>query len=230
MLNILKFGFVVICLLLTDTTLAHAQTMSNQDYIIRTNNFNSILDTNTVTSKSANIKTKTGPDSSRSHSSFSISISPKIVDFGIISPTNPVIRTVDLSVNSPTAYGYSVLVFENESPLATSSARAISIPDTTCDNGNCSAEIAAEWTNALTYGFGYRCDNITGMDCNQVFSKTNFYRHFSNLTFNDDPQSIMSGIHTGNNKIRISYKINTSVSQPKSVYGNIITYIAVPNY
>jgi hypothetical protein len=170
---------------------------------------------------------------------FSISLSSDIVDFGTLSPTNPIIRTADLNINSKAAYGYSVIVFENE-PLATiSPENKTFIPDTTCDFGACDTQNASEWINILTYGFGYRCDNLIGADCDSSFTSPNSYKHFPDIANNDDPQSIMAGevpyrlvrgIGSKNKSIRISYRVNISVIQPQSIYSNIITYIAIPNF
>jgi hypothetical protein len=246
-LKTIFFLLLVICYLLFVTApTAQAQTMSNENYILRTENFNTISGvtagedykiratagnfSNQSTSEGVNFKVKTGFENIVSELPFSISISSNIIDFGTLSPTNPVIRTVNLTTNSLTAYGYSVLIFENE-PLATvPPASKTFIPDTTCDDGACGTENAAQWTNALTYGLGYRCDNVAGADCNNSFAKPNAYKHFPDLASNDDPQSIMSGIGANNKEINISYKVNISGTQAQGTYNNVITYIGIPNF
>lgn len=210
---------------------AAGQTMSNQNYIIKTEGFNTISgvtavgNLNPAVSEGVNFKVKTGFENLVSIP-FSISLSSNVVDFGSLSPTNPVIRTVDLGINSDAAYGYSVIVFENE-PLKNDKAF---IPDTTCDNGRCDTENAAEWINVLTYGFGYRCDNIIGADCDSSFANPNFYKHFPDIASNDDPQPIMAGIGSNNKETRTSYKVNISGTQAQGDYDNVITYIAIPNF
>ena len=257
--------FVISYLLLVTSPVAQAQTMSNKDYIIKMQGFNTLsgvtagkdynlrstVGDNALTSEGVNFKVKTGFENLAATVPFSISLSSNLVDFGTLSPTNPIIRTVDLSINSLAAYGYSVLVFENEPlttipPTASNSATASKsfIPDTTCDFGACGTENAAAWTNALTYGFGYRCDSLTrlpspggkatggqaGADCDSSFAKTNAYKHFPDIANNDDPLSVMAGVGANNKVTRISYKINISGTQAQGIYSNIITYIAVPNY
>ncbi len=219
---------------------ASGQTMSNQNYIIQTQNINSVTNLSANTEREAkidpsisegvNFKVKTGFETLVPATPFSFSLFSNIVDFGTLSPTNPIIRTIDLSVNNPPAYGYSVIVFENKPLTTVSQTSKTIIPDTTCDNGGCSVENAAEWTNALTYGFGYRCDNLVGLDCDKSFLKANFYKHFPDIDSNDDPQSVMAGIGSDNKQVRISYKINTSGNQAQGAYFNVITYIAVPNF
>lgn len=236
---------VAYCLLLAATLSAHAQTMSNDNYIIKMQGFNTLSgvteeedyslrstvgDLSPGTSEGVNFKVKTGFENRASTLPFSISLSSDLTDFGSLSPTNPVIRTIDLSVNSLIAYGHSVIVSENESLSTIPSSSKAFIPDTTCDNGGCSAENANKWNNTLTYGFGYRCDNITGVNCDASFATPDFYKHFPNIANNDDPQSIMAGIGSNNQEARISYRVNISGAQDQGVYNNIITYIAVPNF
>lgn len=223
---------------------AAGQTMSNQNYIIQTEKIDTASDatanadynspaagkSNSNISEGVNFKIKKGFENLAPAVPFSISLSSDIVDFGALSPTNPIIRTADLSVSSKAAYGYSVIVFENE-PLTTIflNDKAF-IPDTTCDNGGCDTQNASEWINTLTYGFGYRCDNLNGADCDSSFTSSNSYKHFPDIANNDDPQSIMAGIGSNNKTARISYKINISGTQPQGNYNNVVTYIAIPNF
>lgn len=246
-----KYLFIILvipstcCILLNTSSPAHAQTMSNENYIIEMQDFNAISNVsgdqdyklrsttgglNPAISEGVNFKVTSGFENLPSAFPFTISLSSDIADFGNLSPTNPVIRTVDIDVQNLSAYGYSVFVFEDQ-PLTTTlpNSKAF-IPDTTCDNGNCGNENSDEWTNALTYGFGYRCDNIIGADCDNSFVKTNYYKHFPNLAGNDEPQAIMAGIDSNNQKTRISYKVNISGTQAKVNYSNTITYIGIPNF
>jgi len=248
----MNYGLRTIIFLLTSFFLpfvfasaAGAQTMSNDNYIIKMQEFNAVSGISTGENyklrstannlnlgilEGTNFKVRMGSENLTSAYPFSILLSPNVTDFGTLSPTNPIIRTVDLSTNSETVYGYSVIVFENESLTAALSVNKTFIPDTTCDNGECSTEDASEWINALTYGFGYRCDNIAGVDCNSSFAKVNFYKHFPNIANNDDPQSIMAGVGSKNKTTHISYKINISGTQAQGIYNNVITYIGVPNF
>jgi len=237
--------FLTFAFLFFNLRSAVAQTMSNESYIIKMQGFNTISGVTAgkdynlrstvgglspISSEGVNFKVKTGFENLASTLPFSVSLSSKLVDFGILSPTNPVIRTVDLGINSLAAYGYSVLVFENEPLTTISPNNKAFVPNTTCDLGACGTENAAEWINALTYGFGYRCDNVTGIDCESLFASPNLYKHFPDIASNDDLQSIMAGIGSNNRETRISYKVNISGTQPQGIYSNIITYIAVPNF
>lgn len=244
---ILNFGLIAFVYFFTSPFLfyAQAETMSNDSYIIKMQGFNAASGTivNTdyelrsafggqtqSTSEGTDYKVKTGINNLASSGPFSITLSSNLVNFGILSPTNPIVRTVDLTTSSLTAYGYSVLIFENRPLTASSSANNALIPDTTCDNGACNAQNASEWKNTLSYGFGYRCDNLIGIDCDSSFVNVNFYKRFPNNANNESVQSIMAGIGSNNKKARIFYKVNISGSQAQDTYSNTITYLSVPNF
>lgn len=221
------------------------QTMSNKDYKIKMQGFNTISGMTTNTGyevrstvgyinpevwEGVNFKVRAGIENTTSTLPFSVSLSSDIVDFGSLTPTNPIIRAVDLSIYSLSAYGYSILASEDNPLRMNSDTSGTNIPNTTCDSGECTAENAAEWINALTYGFGYRCDNIIGSDCDNSFLNSNFYKHFADTSNAQFPQSVMAGIGSKNKNIRLSYKVNISGTQAQGVYNNVITYIAVPNF
>lgn len=223
---------------------ASAQTMSNKDYIIQIQGFNAASGTTTNAnytlrstagevatgvSENEDFKIKAGFENIVSSSPFFVLLSADIIDFGTLSPTNPIIRTVNLSVYSLPLYGYSIIAYENHPLKNGSEPPAQIIPDTTCDNGQCNEENAGAWTNTLTYGFGYRCDNLAGNDCGSSFSNPSFYKHFADIS-NSTAPSVMKGIGSENKDIRLSYKVNIPGTQPEGIYSNIITYIAVPNF
>lgn len=159
---------------------------------------------------------------------FSFSISQTAIDFGTLSATNPVTRTNNLTITSSSSYGYNILAYEDH-PLSNVGS-GITIPDTTCDSGQCTEILSSSWMNTLTYGFGFRCDNIIGTDCPSDFALHDFYRQFADNKSQEKPQTIMSGSTTKNNQVTITYKINISGSQAPGVYSNHIYYIAAPKY
>jgi hypothetical protein len=212
------------------------QTMSGENYIMQVEDIDTSPEIIQESESKIDTNTET-PDPVAPSIPFSASLSLKTIDFGTLNPTNPVIRTADLTINSSQTYGYTVFVSENQSLATSSPDNKIYVPDTTCDNGTCDTENAAEWINTLTYGFGYRCDNIIGNDCNADFSSLNYYKHFPNIQNNDSLQPIMASeaspwlnIKSSDKKIRISYKVNISRTQDEEAYTNTVTYIAVPNY
>ena len=220
---------------------AAGQTMSNKDYTIKMQEFNAV--SGAVTNGDQSTLSPFGAQGAAvseniaSSLPFSASLSSDIIDFGSLIPTNPIIRTADLSVYSLSLYGYSVIASEDHPLKMNPDASGVNIPDATCDNGECSQEKAGAWINTLTYGFGYRCDNMTGFDCDSSFSNAegtpsgpNFYKHFADTSNAQPPQSVMAGIGAKNKDVRLSYRVNISGTQAIGIYNNIITYIAIPNF
>lgn len=217
-----SFAFILILLI---SSSAIAQTMSNNNYRLQINTKN----TKVQVPNNPNYKVKSGFQNISTSNFFTFSISQTLIDFGILSPTNPVTRTNILTILSGSTNGYSVTAFENHKLSSTLSG--VFIPDTTCDNGACSESNTAAWTNPLTYGFGYRCDNLQGTDCASGFSYPSFYKQFADASNSEMPQILMSGINIGIiKKAQITYKVNVSGTQQPGFYNNVINYIAVPNF
>jgi hypothetical protein len=226
---------------------AAAFTMSNAFYIIILGNLNSIAGqassgTNKITFTSGELGAGlyTGTNfrlcagfyggifcNNPTAGLFTFTVSPTNIDFGTIDPTNPVIRTNILTVLS-TGSGYSVTAIENHT-LQTASGSAI--PDTSCDSGLCSPTVASLWSSNLTYGLGYRCDNVAQTDCNGSFL-TNYYRPFANKAQAVSPQVVMQNgaLSPSEKQAQITYKVNVSGSQLPGVYTNAVTYVASPNF
>jgi len=159
---------------------------------------------------------------------FEFAISSQFVDFGPLVPGTPVTRTNRLILSNGSAFGYDVLAYETNALRAASGGSEI--PDTTCDAGTCSETTSAQWLLNTTYGFGYRCDNITGTECNTEFSTPDYYKQFTNLEQSEIPESVMGGANVGEDfETEITYKVNISSSQPSGLYQNQIIYIATPS-
>lgn len=159
---------------------------------------------------------------------FRFSISNIVIDFGNLTPTNPVTRTSTLTLSNGSANGYAVRAYETRALMVPSTGQLI--PDTTCDAGTCTELTAAAWTSNLVYGFGYRCDNVSGTDCPPAFSTGTFYKQFANQTVDEEPQPVMLGTNVGRNKqVTITYKVNISGTQAPGEYTNQIIYLAVPS-
>lgn len=226
------------------TAPALALTMSNNFYILQMGNLNSGAGKPTGPSyalnftlgqtapglySGANYKVKAGFQYIHSLISFRFTISSILVDFGTLSPTNPVTRTNFLTLTNGSAYGYSVTAFENHQLLRPDTGSLI--PDTSCDNGTCTQSTSAAWTSTLTYGFGYRCDNVTGTDCASGFSDSTYYKQFADESKSESPVAVMTGTNVGKNKqVQITYKANISGTQPAGLYTNVVQYIATPTF
>lgn len=156
-----------------------------------------------------------------------------IVDFGKLTPTNPVIRSLNVSISHNKFRGYSVVAFQDK-PLFSQQINSF-IPNTSCDSGTCTPSESALWKNTLTYGSGYRCTNKTGSDCVYGFSQENFFKPFANRHENENPQVIMRSSFSLKNKKdqpegEITYKVNIPGTQPQAGYINTVTIIAVPYF
>lgn len=162
-----------------------------------------------------------------SSDSFSVSFPQSIIDFGILSSTNPVIRTSTISFSSPEV-GAEIVAYENQ-PLQ--SVTKDIIQNTSCDNGACTPDIAAAWDNTLTYGFGYRCDSSQTNICDPQFSSTDYFKQYPSDTLGQPPTHLMTTYtNSAHNSAIVTYKVNISGTQKSEGYYNSITYLAVPNF
>lgn len=236
------------------TSQAFAQVMSNGSFRIEMGNLNSIAGESSgsnynlsITSgetasglySGANYKVRAGFQYIPRGAPFSLSISNTLIDFGVLSPTNPVTRTTTLTISNSKASSYQVTASENHQ-LIVNRTGAI-IPDTTCDNGNCNQTRAGEWSNTLTYGFGYRCDSVsiassgtsspTCITGDSSFSSNkNYFKQFSDASKKETSQIVVKGGKGRSQKATITYKVNIPSSQATGKYSNTVTYIATPNF
>jgi len=162
-----------------------------------------------------------------SHDSFSINLSQAVIDYGILSSTNPVTRTAQITIGN-SALGAEVLTSEDYPLLST---KQNLIQNTTCDNGMCTPTAAAQWTNTLTYGFGYRCDSQEINLCDSQFSEDNSFKQYPNDAANQNLAPVITSTSkTSSSKVTITNKVNISGTQKSAAYYNSITYLAVPNF
>lgn len=236
-------SFVIFCL--TFYSDVNAQTMSNSSYKLETGNFNPFAGKATGNDKSitftggqntpglysgTNYQVHAGfayDPSGQTTTSFSFSISDTSVNFGQLVPGEPIIRTNSLIISSPSS-GYQVLASE-ANPLRMTTGKT-DIPDTACDAGNCTEVTSGLWTSPLSYGFGYRCDNLQATDCASDFANLDYYKQLANLEAKEEPQIVMSNAKAiGTSKTQITYKTNVAGTQKPGVYQNIIIYIATPS-
>ena len=245
MKRLILFSLNSLLLLSTSVSLSYAQTMINEDYRIQMGNLNSIAGDSesdkfrlSITSgettpglfEGKNYKVKSGFQYVPRSSPFSFAISNTDIDFGLLTPTNPITRTTILTVTNTEADGYNVSAAENQE--LTVPTTGASIPDTTCDDGKCTEGSASSWVSNLTYGFGYRCDRVgsTCVEGDNSFENDSFFKQFPNSNKDESAVSVMSGGSGVNMKSTILYKVNISSSQPAGTYSNTVTYLATPNY
>ena len=217
--------------------------MSNSSYVIRFPNLNSFAGKPTNSDyklgitggqtapglySGAGYKVRAGFQYINFGAAFSFSISSLFVDFGPVIPGTPVTRINNLTVTNRSSYGYTVLASENH-PLRIN-ASGVSIPDTTCDSGTCNEQSSSAWSSLTTFGFGYRCDNITGADCQSGFTNAANYRQFASSESAELAQPVMRGVNAVRGaQSQITYKLNVSTTQPAGLYENVINFVAVPS-
>lgn len=246
-LSRLIFSLLILntCFLMLGAKLATAETMKNSLYQIQWGNFNMAAgkpgNANYNVSYTAgqtgpglytgtNFIVKSGFQYIYSIIPFSFSITNISIDFGTLTPANPVYRQSILSVTNQSSGGYVVTAYENHQLLFPEMGALI--PDTTCDGGTCSEINARTWTSNLTYGFGYRCDIVTGTNyCSSDFSSSDTYKQFADNSKSESAQIVFSSHVSGvNQQAQVTYKVNISSMQTAGTYNNVITYIATPTF
>lgn len=156
---------------------------------------------------------------------FSFTISDVAINLGSLIAQSPSTDANTLTVRAGGAGGYQVLAYENH-PLKIH--QGAEIPDTLCDNGNCTEASAEVWSQNTTYGFGF---NINGNDTPSDFVDTTYFRQFANDEDNEIHQTVMekTGV-TSQSQATVTYKVNISGSQEAGQYETGIVYIAIPTY
>jgi hypothetical protein len=156
--------------------------------------------------------------------SFTLSVSTTLLDFGELSPTNPIIRSQIFTITNIIQPNYSVTLSENH-PLTDTSGNHI--PDTTCDNGLCNEKIVDIWDNPLTFGFGYHCEN---QFCTKDFTQNKSgYKQLPDGSHGESAERVVTGGTLVKNKTTtLLYKVNVPASQPEGTYNNTANITLVP--
>lgn len=164
---------------------------------------------------------------------FSFSISDIDLPFSSMAPNVGSTQTNTITITTPSAHGYEILAIANHPLLGNN----YTIPDTTCDNNDCSKTTSAPWTLSTAYGFGFNAIGIntsgvaTNIGTSNYFTDSTYYRPFADFSNDDIPQIFMSENSKVTNRLaRITYKVNISINQPAGTYSNLINLIAVPKY
>jgi len=157
---------------------------------------------------------------------FRFSISDDAVSFGPLSPTDFIARNITLELAGDPSYLYTVTGYENHE---LTDQYGDFIPNTRCDSEECNESTAGPWVNTLTFGLGYRCENIKGNDCNTGFNDKTFFKPFG-FGNNNNGAIILSGILNTTKTVQILYQVNVSGTQHQGIYQNSITYVALPKY
>ncbi len=164
---------------------------------------------------------------------FSFSISDLDLPFGSLTPNIGSTQSNIITITSPSTRGYEILAIANH-PLLSNN---YTIPDTSCDNDDCSPDTSAPWTLSTTHGFGFNTlginssGTVTNIGTSNYFTDSTYYRPFAVLSQNDLPQVFMSeDSRVTDRQAKITYKVNISPNQSSGVYSNLINLIAIPKY
>jgi hypothetical protein len=110
------------------------------------------------------------------------------VPFGIIAPNTFYQGCQDLTVSTNAGNGYSVTVQES-SAFQTADGR-FTIPDTTCDAGDCTVATATTWVTPTNNGFGHTCKNQSGSDCNPTYGNGKKFKPVPQIPTGTSPSQI----------------------------------------
>ena len=154
---------------------------------------------------------------------FTADNSVSILSFGQVKPGESLLRSNTLTIIPGSAPGFQTIGYMDH---ALKSVHKSEIPNTSCDNGNCTNVLPDTWTLPLTYGYGYRCDNVSNDSCNMVLKDT--YRRFSNAETNDTPVTILYSNDKLKSKVEFSHKINIPGSQKLTGYKNTLFFVTSP--
>lgn len=157
---------------------------------------------------------------------FRFAISKLFIDLGELLPGVHNTDTNTLTIDTKGAGGYIIYVYETH-PLRHSN-NVTTLPDTTCDAGDCSELIAKPWTNPLIPGFGF---SVSGAQIMPDFLTNDHFRQFADRSLNEPMQPIMSSPSVAfQNQATVTYKAGASGIEAAGNYRTEIVYIAVPGY
>jgi hypothetical protein len=199
----------------------YAQSMSNEEYILDLNPSRPKLSQSPIPSPTDSPKQTQTINSSPPKLSFSVSNST--INYGEIAPGEPIIRDITIKLRSNT--GASVLASENDTLKSEDNQE---IPDTTCDEGTCTELISAIWTSPLTYGFGYRCEEINKASCPMTFLDQNTYKQFANTSNKEIAERIFDSTSIGDYSSKMHLKVNIPSSLAETSFSNTIQMVALP--
>ncbi len=215
-----------IFILLTITPKAYAETLQNGNYSIDSYGINL---QNKASKQTSSVETHLPGVfvHLEGEAPFTFSLSSLFVNFGELSPTNPTTRTSKVTIVPSSTVGYSLQVLEEKELV---SPHGSIIPDTTCDSGACNAHSSATWESLLSFGLGYRCDNIQGGACVNDFQNTMLFKALANKAKGQLPVVVMESQDNKKSIGEITYKVNISTTKDIGTYKNKINYIAIPNF
>lgn len=158
--------------------------------------------------------------------SFRFAISKLNIDFGQLAIGTHTTDSLTLTLDTKGAGGYVVYAYEIN-PLKHISGSA-TIPNTTCDAGDCTTSLARPWTNQSVPGFGF---NASGNSVSTDFINSTYFRPFANQATAQPMQPIMQATEIASSEqATITYKVGVDASQQAGEYQTGVVFVAVPGF
>jgi hypothetical protein len=155
-------------------------------------------------------------------SSISIAIDSYQVRYGFVVPGEALVRNSTITII--TNHSGASLFLQEDHPLQ--SAQKDLIPNTSCDTGSCTPNLADIWNSPLTFGFGIRCEN--SKLCSNDF-RNGTYRPLADTSQAQIPAEILSSPVVGSVTTNVFYKLNISPNLASKPYTHTVSYIVTPN-
>lgn len=210
--------FIYLLIHLSNIQTVSAETSGNADILLE---LEQITPTTVPITTPQQNKTTHENSVKKEFESLSLGFSSPYISFGFLVPGDPLIRTDKIYITSTDSRGYSVFISQDHPLQADNHA----IPDTTCDSGSCTPNIASFWESPLTFGFGIQCKNSVA--CSKDFNAQHAYRPIASLSKSENPAQILSSSESVATA-EIVYKLNISPNQEPLPYTNILTYTLIP--
>ena len=157
---------------------------------------------------------------------FTFKLSKLSIDLGELTAGSFATDSHQLTINTGSAGGYQVYVFENH-PLRHLTQPSATVQDTNC-NAGCSESIAGIWDNPDYPGFGYR---VFGDDVATDFINDTYYRRFADNSMGEDMQAIMASDNIAiDATATVTYQAAPAGNQIAGDYQTSIIFVAVPGY
>lgn len=156
---------------------------------------------------------------------LSFTIDKLEIDLGTLETGLAATSTNLLTVTTPSGRGYELTAQQNH-PLWINESNFI--PNTRCDDLNCTPSSSRPWTQVDKYGYGF---NAAGPAALAYFPDNTYFRPFATLSDNQNPALFASSdLPVKQQATTITYKALISANQGAGEYQNYVTYTLIPKY